>query len=435
MRSSVVARLFAVVPVGVLAGILVGMAALPAHAESQTFLGWHEGGQVSYLTAVVDAARPAVVRVCRVTGDDVPSAWPPALSVGPGVLCADLSDEAAGAKAIDFAKHEVAANKPVKASPFGLKVDLVVDGTKHTLTVSDGPDKKLVLPVVESAEPLKLSEVLWRKDGGSVAIALEQTKKPEPKKAGTRTVVVADTTALLTGGPAGRKLAQAREKAAAVLLKKRDWSGAGRVLDDAIAADASYAPVRYQRAAAEAQGGIGRTAMIENLTWLKASKDPAAKKLIDQAKTDRVFDAWAGEPEVRELLGLPAVSTMDVPTRLLERSASWTLQGASCKSPWVTLMFQKGTPKGGKGTLEIAESCKGKKTKSKQPFAWTQSTAGSFDVVTKAVQAGTVKVPAAATLVLDDSYQQLKLRPTAAAGDETVGTFEPGAAQLDDSTL
>ncbi len=409
-----------------------------AAAESQTFLGWHESGTVSYLTVQTDLAKPVVVRACRVAGDDVPAAWPPALSVGPGVLCADLDDATAGAKALDFAKHETVTNKGLKASPFGLKVELAVDGTKHTVTISDGPEKKKPLPAIESAEPLKLGDVLWRKDGGAVAVALEQTKKAEKGAVASKVVVVSDVGALLVGGPAGRKVAQAKEKDAAALLKKRDWSGAGRVLDEAIAADATYAPVRYQRAAAEAQGGIGRTAMIENLTWLKTSTDPAAKKLLESAKTDRVFDAWVGEPEVRELLALSPVSSMDVPARLLERSASWTLQGASCKSPWLTLSFVKGTAKGGKGTLEIAESCKGKKTKVKQPFAWEQTAAGSFDVVTKAVEVGGVKIPAKTTVVLDDSYQQLKLRPagTGAEGDiETLGTFEPGIAHLDDSTL
>ena len=257
--------------------------------------------------------------------------------------------------------------------------------------------------------------------------------KPEKGALLRRAIVIADVRPLLIGGDAGRKFAQAKEKEALVLLKKRDWSGAGRVLDEAIAADPTYAPVRYLRAAAEAQGGIGRTAMIENLTWLKTATEPAAKKLLDQAKTDHVFDAWVGEPEVRELLSLPTVATMDVPARLLERTATWSLQGASCKAPWLTLIFAKGTPKGGKGTLEIAESCNGKKTRSKQPFAWTMTAAGSFDLVTKAVEVGTLKIPATATIVLDDSFQQLRLRP---AGDaDPLGTFEPGVSHVDDSTL
>ena len=421
--------------------LTVATVVTPARAESQTFVGWHSSGQVSYLSVVGAAAGAApLVRVCRVQGDDLPSAWPPAAQVGPGVLCADLSDDDAAGKALAFAQHEVGTNKGLPTSPAGLKVELAVDGSKHTLTISDGPDKKLALPPVESAEPLKLSTQQWRKDAAAVAVTLEQSKKPEKGAPPVRVVVVADVRSLLVGGPAGRKVAIAKEKEAQAALKKRDWSTAGRTLDEAIAADGTYAPVRYARAAAEAQSGIGRSAMIENLTWLKtsSSSDPAAKKLLEQGKNDRAFDAWTGEPEVRELLGLPAVSTMDVPARLLERASAWTLQGASCKSPWLTLVFSKGAPKAGvyvgKGTLEIAESCKGKKTKTKQPFSWEQSAAGAaFDVVTKAHEVSGTKIPARAMVVLDETHQQLKLKP---AGDpDALGNFEPGLPNLDDSTL
>lgn len=398
-------------------------------AERATFLGWHESGAVSYQS--VQTATSTTIRACRQNGDDVPAAWPPALAIGPGVLCADLDDATAGAKAADFVKHEISGGKNQKASPFGLKVELAVDGAKHTITVSDGPGKQRALPVVEHSAPLKLGDVVWRKDGAALAVALESTAKADKGAVVARVVVIADVADLLVGGPAGKKVAQAKEKEAQALLKKRDWSGAGRVLDDAIAADGSYAPVRYLRAAAEAQGGIGRTAMIENLQWLKSSTDAEAKRLLEQAKKDPVFDAWVGEPEVRELLAMPPVSTMDVPARLLERKASWALQGTTCKSPWFTLSFAKGDATGGKGTLEVAESCRGKKSKSKQPFAWQKNADGGFDLVTKPLEVGGVKLPEKATLKLDDTYQQLKLVP---GGDaDAIGTFEPGVAQVDDS--
>ncbi|MDP2342779.1 MAG: hypothetical protein Q8O67_17620 [Deltaproteobacteria bacterium] len=429
--SVVVALVFAAAP------------AAPAFAESQTFIGWDESGHVSYLSIAGAPGTPAIVRACRTSGDDVPPSWPTGLSVGPGVLCADLGEDTGGVKSAEFAKREAAKNKALPASPVGLKVELAVEGTRHTLTISDGPEKKLALPAIESAEPLKLAPPQWRKDSVAVALTLEQAKKAEAGAIPARVVVVADVATLLVGGPAGRKVAIAKEKEAQAALKKRDWSGAGRILDQAIAADPTFAPVRYARAAAEAQGGIGRTAMIENLTWLKtaSSSDPSAKKLLEQAKNDRAFDAWTGEPEVRELLGLPAVSTMDVPARLLERAAAWTLQGATCKSPWLTIVFQKGAPKAGvyagKGTLEIAESCKGKKQKSKQQITWEQSAAGSaFDVVTKAGDVAGTKIPARAMIVLDETYQQLKLKPVLKEGEgEALGNFEPGVAYLDDSTL
>ena len=419
--------------------VVVGAAA-PARAERQTFLGWHQSSEVSYLTVATTPGSPLVVRACRAQGDDVPAAWPPALSVDPGVLCADLSEQSVGARAIDFARNEVSTTKTLPVSPFGLKVELAVDGPQHTLSVRDGEAKKIVLPILQSTEPLKLAAVLWRKDGAAVAITLEATKKVARGEISDAVVVTADVSSLLVGGAAGRKVAIAKEKEAQLALKSRDWSTAGRILDEAIAADSTFAPAHYARAAADAQGGIGRTSMIEHLTWLKqeSKTDPATQRLLEQARSDRAFDAWTGEPEVRELLGLPAVSTMDVPSRLLERLGSWTLQGATCRSPWLTLVFHKGTAKAGvysgTGTLEIAESCKGKKHKTKQTLTWTQSAAGSaFDVATKAGEAAGIKIPVRATIVLDEAYQQLKLKPE---GDiETLGNFEPGVAQLDDSTL
>lgn len=410
--------------------------------EHQGFLGWHATGEVHYVTTLDAAGKLAGVRACRSRGDDVPTAWPTNVTIGAGVLCAAVNDADVGGPAAAFAMQELQGEKPLKASPWGLGVELSTstDGptTTHTVTVVDGAAKDrraVALARVTAEEVLKLGEVLWRTDGAAVAVALEAPKGAR----GRRFVVVGDVTELLVGGAAGRKVAAAKEKDAAALMKKRDWSAAGRVLDDAIAADPTYAPARYARAAAEAQGGIGRTAMIDNLTWLRsaAATDAAAKKLLEGAKKDPAFDAWCGEPEVRELLDLPAVSTMDVPTRLTERAATWTLQGATCKNPWLTLTFAPGK-KGkdgrlvGAGSLEVAESCKGKKTKQKQPIAWAQTEAGPFVVTTKALEAGLLKVPAQSTIVLDDTHQQLKLQPV---DGDTLGTFEPGRALIDDSVL
>jgi hypothetical protein len=412
--------------------------------ERQGFLGWHVSGEVHYAAQLDEAGKPAGVRVCRSQGNDVPPAWPANVTVGAGVLCAVVNDAEVGGPAATFAQREVDGTKPLKASPWGLKVELVTstDGptTTHSVSVVDGgsKDRAIALARVTAPEVLKLGEVVWRNDGAAVALALESSKGGKGPR-GRRFVVVGEVGPLLVGGAAGRKVAVAKEKDALALMKKRDWSGAGRVLDEAIAADAGYAPARYARAAAEAQGGIGRTAMIDNLTWLKTASttDATAKKLLEGAKKDAAFDAWCGEPEVRELLGLPAVGTMDVPTRLLERTATWTAQGATCRSPWVTLTFAPG--KAGKdgrvagtGTIEIAESCKGKKAKQKQPFAWAQSAAGPFVVTTKPVEVGGVAVSASSTIVLDDTHQQLKLQPD---GGDVSATFEPGRALIDDSVL
>jgi hypothetical protein len=120
---------------------------------------------------------------------------------------------------------------------------------------------------------------------------------------------------------------------------------------------------------------------------------------------------------------------MDVPARLLERKGTWTMQGATCKSPWLTLAFKKGT-----GTLTAAQSCKGKKTSKSTAFTYAATSAGPWELVVKKPIEGIegLAFPAKATIVLDESYQQLKLQPESG---EPLGTFEPGAARIDDSTL
>ena len=179
----------------------------------------------------------------------------------------------------------------------------------------------------------------------------------------------------------------------------------------------------------------GKTSVADLAGYAGADRE---QRLVDGAKKDAAFDAWCGEPEVRELLGLPAVSSMDVPARLTERTATWTLQGSSCRNPWATLVFAPGRPGkdgkiAGQGSLEIAESCKGQKTKQKQALSWTQTPAGPFVVTTKPLEQGSLKVPARATIVLDDTHQQLKLAPD--DGGDAIGTFEPGRALIDDSVL
>jgi hypothetical protein len=217
-----------------------------------------------------------------------------------------------------------------------------------------------------------------------------------------------------------------------VLLKKRDWSGAGSLLDEAIAADPEAWSVRYLRAAAEAQSGIGRTAMIDNLTLLKdkSATVPQAKQVIERAKNDRAFDAWAGDPEVRALIGLPLLSTMDAPTRLLERTATWSVQGSTCKSPWISMVFGKGAA-GGAVTVDVVDSCKGKRTKQRTTGAWKKSDTGVV-VTLKPFKSGAPAIPAESTINLDATVQQLKLSPATA---DLGGTFEPGAALLDDAVL
>lgn len=420
--------------------LLIVSSSTAARADRQTFLGWHASGAFNYQT--VEAAAGTVVRVCREDVNDVPAGWPEGVSLGPGSTCGDLPAQVGGKPALDYAKGDLKGAKADKKSPFGLEVKLDKGEGKSAVVVLDGPigkegSKKEQAAEVTSDAALKIADQHWRVDGKQLAVTVELDKPAKGDKTAPRWVFVVDVSKLLVGGPAGRKVAERAHAAGTALYKKRDWSGAGKKLEEAIIADPNWAPARYLRAAAEAQGGVGRSAMIENLTWLKeqGEKDGAAKKLLAQAKGDAAFDAWIGEPEVRELLGLPKVSSMDVPTRLLERKATWTLQGASCTRPWLTLVFKAvgkgGGKEGGSATLAVAESCKGKKAQKAGQLVWRPSAAGTFELELKKPVDG-VAFPAKATMVLDESYQQIKL--VALDGSE-LGTFEPGAARVDDSTL
>ncbi len=401
------------------------------HATTERLLGFHPAGDVAYVL-VDDANLGKVVRVCRLRTDSIPDAWPPAVSVADGTACAVLTDDAAGAPAADFAKNAIAGATTLKVSPWGITIALETTADRQVLKASSGKEtdggKTIeLLPVLTSPAPLKIVEVRWRTDGRAAAVSFEPVEKAGKGAVVNRELVVVDVSPLLIGGPAGRKLAQAKVKEAEALLKKRQWGDAGAVLDVAIAADPNLASAHYQRAAAEAQSGVGLSTMLANLSWLKsnAATDPTAEKLLAGAQKDKAFDAWVGEAEVREIIGLPALKEMTSSARLLERGAVWTRQGATCKTPWITLSFSKGD----KGTLEVAESCKGKKTKQRQAFTW-KSDATTTTLTTAAKEVGDLKLPAVSTVELDGTYQQVRL---SADGLSSIGPFEPGIAWLDDS--
>lgn len=404
--------------------LAVALPALPAAAAAkETLLGFHEDGELVGI-AVDDEVLGRFIRLCRTDTAALPSSWPPALKIDDGAACATLQDGDAGGPAEPFAKALLKA-KPGKTPPFGLKVALAVegDGKDFIVTVSAGDDagaKGLRAAAVKSEVPLKLGESLWHPRGTVGVVALEAGPK------GPRALVVVDTRDLLKGTPAGKKRAVALLKDAEALLKKKAWSDGIAVLEEAMLADDGNVAVRYARAAAEAQSGVGRSSMIEQLTWLKekGSNDATAKKLIDGAAKDKAFDAWVGEPEVRELIGLPALSSMSAESRLLERSGVWTRQGATCKAPWLTLTFNKG----GKGTLDIAERCRGHKTKAKQPFSWSPKEGAIVTWKSQAKELPETTIPAEGTLELDGTWQQVRL---SADGISAIGPFEPGPATLD----
>jgi hypothetical protein len=397
-----------------------------AATARETLIGVHPDGDL-IAVAVDDDTLGDLIRLCRLNTSELPNAWPPALRIDDGNACATLTDDDAGAPAAAFAKALVKGGKTAKTSPWGISVALTVASTTHTLTASGAPKDPTVAKAsitVDSALPLSIAEQAFSADGGAVVVALVGGDK----RTGTRQLVFVDLGPALVGGPAGAKLAAARVKEAQKRTAKREWSEAGALLDEALVGNPDDAAVHYARAAVEAQNGIGKSTMVEHLNWLKdkSATMPAAKKLLESAQKDRAFDAWVGEPEVREVLGLPSLSTMSVEARLLERGATFTRQGTSCGRSWLTLTFLKG----GKGTLQIADSCKGKKSAKKQPFTW--SVDGEFAKLnTKAIDVGDDEhVADALSVELDGTYQQLRLSTD---GISAIGPFEPGPANVDDA--
>ena len=212
-----------------------------------------------------------VVRVCREDTSDVPAGWPEGVSIGPGSTCGDLPAQVGKVAALDYAKRDIKGARSAKKSPFGLeaKVDRVDD--KTTVLVVDGPagkegSKKEQVAELRGAAPLKVADAQWRSDGKQLAVTLEPEAKPAKgaEKSAPRWVFIVDVSKLLVGGPAGRKVAERAHAAGMALYKKRDWSGAKKG-DRRRQLGASL-----HLRAAEAQGG-GRTAMIENLSWLRST--------------------------------------------------------------------------------------------------------------------------------------------------------------------
>jgi hypothetical protein len=298
---------------------------------------------------------------------------------------------------------------PLSQSPLGIRV--IVDGDNLVAV-----EEARKITIQEKIGNAKVKTVQWHVGGTVAAITLS-----------TSAVVFASVPELGVGGASGKKRAAAKAKDAAALLKKRDWSGAGTLLDDAIAASPDDAALRYARAATEAQAGVGRTSMVEQLTWLQQKNSPLLKK----AQTDSAFDAWTGDAEIRALLGLPDVKTLTITDRLLERSGVWSVQGASCKSAWVTLHFSA-KPKALMGTvaIDVVESCKNKRTTSKGKATFAID--GARVTLVSADKKALPQLPTPSTIVLDDSTQQLRVRDSA---DKDVGPFEPGQARLDDAVL
>jgi hypothetical protein len=374
-----------------------------AFAATEHFLGFSEDGTHAFI-----AIEDGTVKSTRMCVD--------------ASVCSVVTEASAGGPVDAYVKAQIGKSKASKSSPLGVALKTEAKDGKTHVILKNG-DVERTLPDVDG-EKAKLSDSAWRPDGKVVAVTLTTDKT-------TSVVQVFDVSDLLVGGPAGKKAAEFDLARGQKLMAQKNWSAAGTAFDDALAHDDSNLDAHYGRAAAEARGGIGRTAMIENLTWLSehAPVIAKAKSLLAKAKDDPAFELWMGEPEVRALVGLPDVTTLDTSARLLERSATWTLQGATCKSSWITLTFKKAGKSGGSVAVDVQGACKGQKTKLSTTGTWSVDDKGAT-LTLKPIES-TPKLPTTATLSLDDTHQQLKLK----TDTDELGTFEPGRALIDDSKL
>ncbi len=150
-------------------------------------------------------------------------------------------------------------------------------------------------------------------------------------------------------------LGEARaDRAAAVKLtkaavkqhyNKKEWKEAIAAYRAALAADPTYVTAHYYVASAASIVGDLATVRAE-LTWLEASTDKEARKVLKTALKDPDLDRASLDPEVRKLLGLPALDTLTPEQRLLERRGTWSIQftgDSPCdEGSFITLVFKKG---------------------------------------------------------------------------------------------
>ena len=150
-------------------------------------------------------------------------------------------------------------------------------------------------------------------------------------------------------------LGEARaDRAAAVKLtkaavkqhyKQKEWKEAIAAYRAALVADPSYVTAHYYIASAASIIGDLATVRAE-LTWLKASTDKEAKKVLKTALKDPDLDRASLDPEVRKLLGLPALETLTPEQRLLERRGTWSMgfrgDGMCGDGAFITMVFKKG---------------------------------------------------------------------------------------------
>lgn len=123
--------------------------------------------------------------------------------------------------------------------------------------------------------------------------------------------------------------------------KRRDWEGALEGYREALKADPTYARAHYYIASAAALLDDLPTVRKE-LAWTAAAAatDKEARKLLKLALKDPDLDSAAIDPEVRRLIGMPALDSLTAEQRLSERRGKWSaIISANCCGGFVTLTF------------------------------------------------------------------------------------------------
>jgi hypothetical protein len=152
-------------------------------------------------------------------------------------------------------------------------------------------------------------------------------------------VVIAMASNAEAGDARDPKKAKALNAKGMKLYQKKKYEAAQQAFADAVAADPDLVIPHYNLASVAAiQDDVD--AVLEQLTWLGASTDPAAKSRLVKAQTDPDFQNVAGEPRVRAALHLPALDHLEA-SLLLEYGGVWSGVNIGCASAWEEYRFAK----------------------------------------------------------------------------------------------
>jgi hypothetical protein len=103
---------------------------------------------------------------------------------------------------------------------------------------------------------------------------------------------------------------------------KQEYEEAQKLFEKAIQEDPAFVKAHYNRASVAAlQGNVD--VMKEEFTWLKASKDPEAARVLTKSKTDKDFRSVSLEDDARAVLGFKPLADTPLDQLLLEYGGAW----------------------------------------------------------------------------------------------------------------